>query len=34
MNKEEYIQSIIDLLNKCEKNSTLEFIYVLLKKTV
>lgn len=33
MNKEQYIQKIIELLEKCEKMSTLEFIYTLLRKT-
>lgn len=34
MSKEEYIESITKLLEKCDKSSTLEFVYVLLKKTV
>lgn len=32
MSKEDYIKSIIKLLEKCEKQSTLEFIYTLLMK--
>lgn len=34
MSKEQYIQSIVKLLKKCNKISTLEFIYTLLKKTI
>lgn len=34
MSKEEYIIAIVDLLKKCEKMSTFEFIYSLLNKTV
>lgn len=34
MSKKQYIKEIIELLNKCDKKSTLEFIYTLLKKTV
>ena len=34
MSKQEYIKMINKLLKKCEKLSTLEFIYILLKKTI
>lgn len=34
MNKEQYIEKIVELLKKCEAISTLEFIYNLLRKTV
>lgn len=34
MNKEQYIKSIVELLEKCNKLSTLEFILTLLRKTI
>lgn len=33
MTKKDYIEAIIEMLEKCNKESTLEFIYVLLKKS-
>lgn len=34
MKKADYITLINELLEKCDKQSTFEFIYILLKKTV
>lgn len=34
MTKNEYLESINELLSKCEKESTLEFIFVLLRKII
>ena len=34
MSKDQYINTIIELLKKCEKKSTFEFILTLLRKTV
>lgn len=34
MTRESYIEAIINMLKNCEKESTLEFIYKLLRKTV
>lgn len=34
MSKPEYLELINKLLSKCEKESTLEFIYVLLTKII
>lgn len=33
MSKQEYIEAVIEILKKCDNESTLKFIYVLLKKT-
>lgn len=32
MDKEEYINAITEMLKNCDADSTLEFIYVLLRK--